>query len=96
MATYIAHYRSPDSDAERARGTFEFESAARAGSKQNMRDARLAMLELFGNAAVPWIITETELKRGAGAVASGQMELDFREPVEEPKRRRRTVERGMV
>ena len=96
MATYIAHYRSPESGAERAKGLFEYESDARAGSKRNMHDARLAMLTLFGNEALPWVITETELKRGAGTQVDGQMELDFREPIEEPKRRRKTVERGRV
>ena len=95
MATYIAHYRSPESGAERARGLFEYESAARAGSKRNNHDARVAMLELFGNEALPWVITKVELKRGEGNQVDGQMELDFREPLEAPKRRR-TVERGKV
>ena len=97
MATYIAHYRSPNSGTERAKGTFEFESASRAGSKQNARDARMAMLTTFGNIAVPWIISGVELKAGSVAdVASGQLELDFRDPIEEPKRKKRTVQRGLV
>ena len=99
MATYIAHYRSPNSGAERAKGTFEYESASRAGSKQNARDARLAMLTEFGNVAVSWIITEVELKgatAGTAEVADGQLELDFRDPIKEPKRKKRTVQRGLV
>lgn len=97
MTTYVAHYRSPNFGAERAKGTFEYESACRAGSKQNAHDARLAMLEQFGAEALPWVITSTELKTAATAVLSdGQLELDFREPPEPPKRQRRTVERGRV
>ena len=97
MAVYIAHYRSPNSGAERAKGTFVFESSARAGCKQNMHEARLAMLEEFGAEAVAWVITEIERKEAAAAeVSDGQLELDFREPIAEPKRKRRTVERGKV
>ena len=96
MATYIAHYRSPNS-AERAKGTFEYESESRAGSRQNMRDARMTMLTLYGNEAVPWIITETELRVDAPSdISDGQLELDFRDPLPEPKRRRRSVDRGKV
>lgn len=97
MPTYIAHYRSPNSGTERARGTFEYESESRAGSKQNMRDARMAMLTEFGSVAVPWIITEVELRCEAPAdISDGQLELDFREPLEDSKRKKRTFQRGLI
>ena len=54
MQTYLAHYRSPNASADRARGLFEFESDARAGTKANLHDARVRMLELFGKDAVSW------------------------------------------
>lgn len=96
MATYIAHYRSPNSGAERAMGTFEFESESRAGSKQNMHDARITMLEQFGSVAVPYIITATEQKKAGNAdLTDGQLELDFRDPIKQT-RVKRTFERGKI
>ena len=96
MATYIGHYRSPNSGAERAMGLFEFESEHKAGSKANLHDARMAMLEQFGNVAVPWIITDVEIARGAAAAQTdGQLQLDFREPLKQT-RVKRTIDRGVL
>lgn len=86
MQTYIAHYRSPAASDARATGLFEFESDARAGSKGNLRDARLKMLELYGKDAVSWTIDRVERKRAAKQVQDGQLELDFRPPKAERKR----------
>ena len=87
MQTYLAHYRSPNASAERARGLFEFESDARAGTKANLHDARVRMLELFGKDAVGWSIDKVERKTARAENADGQLELDFREP--KPERRRK-------
>lgn len=96
MATFLAHYASLDADAKRARGLFEFESEARLGSKANGHDARIKMLELFGNDALSWQIDRIEhvasSKAGKKKPADGQMELDFREPV---KKRKRSQKRGL-
>ena len=90
MATYVAHYRSPDASSQRARGAFEFESDARVGSKENGHDARMRMLELFGKDAVSWQIEKVELKRRSGEQSDNvQLELDFREPKPERKRKPR-------
>lgn len=86
MQTYIAHYRSPAASDARASGLFEFESDARAGSKGNLRDARLKMLELYGKDAVSWTIDRVERKRATKQVQDGQLELDFRPPKVERKR----------
>lgn len=75
-------------------GTFEFESAANAGSKKNMSDARIKMLELFGNEALSWIIDHVERIGSGEANQYVQMQLDFREP--KKTRVRRTVDRGKV
>ena len=96
MPIYIAQYRSPNSGAERCRGSFEYEGEARAGSKQNAHDARMTILKEFGNEAVPWIIESTELKKGtANEEVDGQYRFDFRDPLPET-RVRRTVQRGKV
>ena len=95
MATYVAHYKSPRTD-QPVSGSFEFESEHRAGSKQNMHDARMHMLTMYGNEAVTWNIDSVEQKRASSQTMDGQMELDFREPAEQPKRRRKTVDRGRV
>ena len=87
MQTYLAHYRSPNASAERARGLFEFESDSRAGTKANLHDARVRMLELFGKDAVGWSIDKVERKTARAENADGQLELDFREP--KPERRRK-------
>ena len=99
LATYTAHYRSPNASQARAKGVFEFESEARAGSKENAHDARLAMLQQYGNQALSWVIEDIKLKaapKSAKNVADGQLELDFREPLPERKRQKRSFERGLI
>lgn len=98
MPLFVANYRSPNASGARSRGLFEFESAARLGSKANAHDARIKMLELYGNDALTWTIEDIRHKpKGASrAQADGQMELDFREPVKEPPKRRRSTKRGVV
>ncbi len=86
MATYIAHYKSPGG-ANPVSGVFEFESAHRAGSKQNMHDARMRMLTVYGNEAVAWNIDSVESKKADDVRGDHQMELDFREPTEHHKKR---------
>ncbi len=90
MTTYLAHYQSSVSADVRGSGVFEFESEARAGSKENLHDARMKMLELFGKDAVPWRIERVERKTAKSEVIDGQLTLDFRP--EKKKRRRRTKE----
>lgn len=89
MTTYIAHYRSLDSQAARARGLFEFESNARLGSKTCNHDARVHMLELFGTEALAWSIDKIERKPSTTSVSDGQLELDFRAPVKKKRKRKR-------
>ena len=86
MQTFIAHYVSPAGSSVRAKGLFEFESDARAGSKENMHAARIRMLELFGKDAVGWNIAKVERKKASAAHNDGQLELDFRAPKPERKR----------
>lgn len=87
MATYIAHYKSPNGS-NPVSGVFEFTSVHRAGSKQNMHDARMCMLTSYGNEAVAWHIDSVEAKKADDVRGSHQMELDFREPSESrPKKR---------
>lgn len=90
MGTYIAHYRSPIGE-NPVSGVFEFSSEHRAGSKQNMHDARMSMLTAYGNEAVAWNIDSVEAKKADSPVGDHQMELDFREPAESRKRR---IKRG--
>ena len=87
MTVFLAHYRSPDGSAPRAKGLFEFESGARLGSKMNMHDARVRMLELYGNEALSWNIEKIERKKQAEGHQDGQLELDFRDPVKQRKRK---------
>lgn len=87
MQAYVAHYRSPHASATRAKGLFEFESAARVGTKANMHDARVRMLEIFGSDAVSWTIDKVERKRASAPQNDGQLELDFRAPKPERKRK---------
>lgn len=100
MNTYIAHYRSPNASADRAMGVFEFMSSSNAGSKANLHDARVRMLELHGSKAVSWVIEKVEIKREAkspkAAPLDGQLTLDFREPLPEKKRKRKMTDRGKV
>lgn len=87
MATYIAHYKSPGGD-NPVSGVFEFTSSHRAGSKQNMHDARMRMLSVYGNEAVAWNIDSVEAKKSDDVRGDHQMELDFREPTgDRPKKR---------
>ena len=90
MTTYLAHYRSPAAADVRGAGAFEFESEARIGTKGNMHDARLKMLETFGKDAASWNIEKIERKTSKNSALDGQMELDFRP--EKKRRRRRTKE----
>lgn len=98
LSLFVANYRSPNASGERSRGVFEFESEARLGSKANAHDARVKMLELYGNDALSWTIEDIKHKpkKTSGAQADGQMELDFREPLKEPPKRRRSTKRGVV
>lgn len=93
MAVYIAHYRSPQNENPTS-GSFEFESEHRAGSKQNLRDARMHMLVTYGNEAVTWNIDDVQVKRAKSDVLDNQIEIDFREPVKH--RKTRTVNRGRL
>ena len=97
MQTFVAHYRSLNASSERAKGLFEFESSSRLGSKANASDARMKMLELFGNDALSWTIEKIEHApaKKQGSQSDGQLELDFRDPVKK-RRRRRSTERGVV
>ncbi len=98
LSLFVANYRSPNASGERSRGLFEFESEARLGSKANAHDARVKMLELYGNDALSWTIEDIKHKpkKTSGAQADGQTELDFREPLKEPPKRRRSTKRGVV
>ena len=78
MTAYIAHYLSPAASDARAAGFFEFESSSRAGSKDNLHDARLTMLELYGKDAASWTIDSVEKKKAHDDSLDGQLELDFR------------------
>ena len=90
MTVYLAHYRSPAAADVRGAGAFEFESDARLGSKDNLHDARMRMLEMFGSAAASWKIEKVERKTTKNKAMDGQLELDFRP--EKKRRRRRTKE----
>ena len=90
MTLYLAHYQSPARADVRGMGTFEFESDARAGSKENQHDARMKMLEMFGKDAASWQISKIERKKAKSDVLDGQLQLDFR-PVKK-RRKRRTKE----
>ena len=90
MTTYLAYYQSPTAADVRGSGVFEFESEARANTKDNMRDARVRMLEIFGKDAASWNIERVERKTAKNEALDGQLSLDFR-PVKK-RRRRRTKE----
>ena len=90
MASYLAHYQSPAKADVRGAGVFEFESDARAGSKDNLHDARMKMLEIFGSDAVSWNVTLVERKTAKTETLDGQLALDFRP--EKKRRQRRTKE----
>lgn len=84
--TYVAHYASPVTTSP-VKGFFEFESIHRASSKLNRHDARIRMLEIYGQDAVSWVIDSVKIKRKNDKVCSDQLELDFREPKKPRKRR---------
>lgn len=88
MQRYVAHYISPAKGAS-ATGIFEFDSSARAGSKANLHDARIAMLERFGKDAVSWVIDSVERKKADDTRCDNQMEFDFREPVRKKRPRKK-------
>ncbi|HAM15131.1 MAG TPA: hypothetical protein DCP91_04605 [Eggerthellaceae bacterium] len=90
MTTYLAHYQSPAAADVRGSGVFEFDSDARMGTKDNQRDARLRMLDIFGKDAASWNITKVERKTANSDVIDGQLALDFRP--EKKRRKRRTKE----
>ena len=76
--------------------SIEFESEHKAGSKQNLQDARFKMLELHGAEAISWQVTDVQrLSDRAPVGATEQLMLDFRDPVEAPKRAKR-VKRGIT
>lgn len=89
MATFTAHYQSPKAMANRANGLFDFESDNRLGSKALQHDARLAMLERFGEDSLPWVIDKIVRKKKTNGQVDGQTMIDFREPVKVPKRKRK-------
>ncbi len=91
MTAYLAHYRSPAAADVRGSGHFEFESDARLGSKDNLHDARMKMLELFGKDAISWNIEKVERMRKNNSSFDGQLELDFRP---EKKQRKRRISKG--
>lgn len=94
MKTYRAHYTSPVG-ANPVNGTFEFESESKAGSRKNATDARIKMLEVFGNDAVSWVIDQIELIEGVDeATEYIQPQLDFREP--KKVRKHHTFQRGRL
>ena len=90
MTTYLAHYRSPAAADLHGVGVFEFDSDARAGSRENTHDARLKMLEIFGSGATSWSIEKVERKTTKNSSLDGQLELDFRP--QKKRRKRRTKE----
>ena len=90
MTAYLAYYKSPAAADVRGAGVFEFQSNARANSKDNLRDARLAMLEAFGKGAASWGIEKVQRKTAANAVLGGQLAFDF--DSQKKRRRRRTKE----
>lgn len=89
LSVFIAHYKSPDASSNRAKGLFEFDSSARLGSKGNMYDARIRMLEMFGNDALGWSIEKIEKKTSKSLDQDGQLELDFRKPIGKKRKKKR-------
>lgn len=93
MTLYRATIVSPQGAAP-ASSVIEFESEHRAGSKQNIQDARYKMLELHGNEALAWTVKDVEKVPEKESGAGEQLMLDFREPTK--TRKRRTVKRGIA
>lgn len=73
----------------------EFESEHRAGSKLNIQDARYKMLELYGSKAVSWTVKDIEKASIKEEGIAEQLMLDFREPVNEQKKTRSRIKRGI-
>ena len=90
MGNYVAYYRSPAAADQRGAGSFAFESNGRRGTKENLHDARVRMLELFGKDAASWNIERIERKTASNEGLDGQMSFDFRPP--KKRRKRRTKE----
>ncbi|MDO5329700.1 MAG: hypothetical protein Q4E88_06390 [Coriobacteriia bacterium] len=88
MATFTAHYLSPNANTARANGLFDFDSDNRLGSKALEKDARLAMLERFGNDSLPWTIDKIVRKKKKSQ-ADGQVMFDFRNVDPAPKRKKK-------
>ena len=94
MTRYRATIVSPKGEAPKT-SVIEFESEHRAGSKQNIQDARYKMLELHGSAAVAWTVKDVEkVPDASGDAPAEQLMLDFREPTQ-PRKRRPRVKRGI-
>lgn len=89
MGTYVAHYMTLNSDVNRLKGEFVFESKGKLKSKTNEHDARLAMLERFGNDALSWQIYKIEKRKAKAGKIDGQLQLDFRGPVPKKRKTRR-------
>lgn len=95
MARYKATIVSPKGAAPKS-SIIEFESEHRAGSKQNIQDARYKMLELHGSEAVAWTVKDIEkVSDNAKEGPTEQLMLDFREPVQ-PRKRRPSIKRGSI
>ena len=96
MTRYRATIVSPKGAAPKS-SVIEFESEHRAGSKQNLQDARYKMLELHGSEALSWNIKDIEkVTENESAGVAEQLMLDFREKIKKKKRKRRTVKRGIT
>ena len=93
MTVYLAHFKSPAMADSRGVGFFEFESNARAGSKDNLHDARIKMLELYGADAVSWRIDKVEKQKAKTDSLDGQLQLDFRPEKKKQKRHTRSTGR---
>lgn len=75
----------------------EFESEHRAGSKQNLQDARYKMLDIYGEEAVSWTVKDVRRADESDMQGQEQLLLDFREPTEPVvRKRRRSVKRGIT
>ena len=95
MARYKATIVSPKGAAPKS-SIIEFESEHRAGSKQNIQDARYKMLELHGSEAVAWTVKDIEkVSDNAQEGPTEQLMLDIREPVQ-PRKRRPSIKRGSI
>ena len=86
MTTYVAHYRSLDADTNRSCGVFQFDSSSKINSRRNEHDARLAMLELFGNDALSWQIEKIVKHSSRDSGVSGQLAFDWRGPAKKKRK----------